>query len=196
MLLQRWLGEPATTGTHGGDEAGGLELGAGPSTDWFCDPRGSAPVASAPVAVLVDRMTPVVVRCRVEVELGATFDAAGLLAHYDDTHWVKFAVELDPQGRARIVTVRTDGWSDDANHLVLEAPASELRLAVDEHSLALHARPGSSGPWELIRYAAHPAPAPPAIGALVQSPTGEGTTARFGAITIEQRRLDELRDGT
>lgn len=173
----------------------GITIHAGPLTDWFNDPRTDGRTASAPVAVVVEGALPVTVSCIVDIEPQATFDAACLVAHQDDDHWVKLALELDPSGQLRIVSVATDGSSDDCNHVAVSGTSCDLRISIDEHSVALHARSGDGG-WELVRYCATPFSAPPSIGLEAQSPTGDGITARFTDITITHAAITELRDGT
>ncbi len=187
-----WLADP---GSNLRTERGTVAFRAGAETDWFCDPRGAEPTANAPIAVLTEAELPITVSCAVDVTLATTFDAAGLFVHWDDRSWVKLAIELDPSGIARIVTVLTDGTSDDCNHRPVDGP-TELRVTVDERSLALHARHTKAVPWELIRYAANPTGAAPSVGLTVQSPLGDGTDATFSSVLVERRVVEPLRDGS
>lgn len=187
-----WIGDTPAGATVG---PAGLEIAAGPSTDWFRDPRGSAPTATAPVALVPGGDLPIVVSARVSVALGATFDAAALFVHHDHDHWIKLALERSPQGRPTLVTVRTDGWSDDGNHMVLDEAACWLRVAIDERSVALHASQDGAL-WHLLRYGTRLLPTPARIGLLVQSPTGPGTTGTFSDVRVTQTRIVDLRDGS
>ncbi len=196
----RWLG-PA--GLDAWEADGTIGFGSGPLTDWFHDPRSGTITAAAPVAVVAADSVPVTVTCHVVTALRSTFDAAGLLVHYDDEHWVKLALELSPGGEPTIVTVRTSIVSDDCNHVPIAGRTSWLRASVDERSVAFHVSDDAStgdrprhGPWRLVRYCAPPRAGTPVVGLLVQSPTGDGTTGAFDNVVVEPRRVEELRDGS
>jgi uncharacterized protein len=173
-----------------------LSFGAGPVSDWFADPRGAAPNRDAPIGLLAASSAPLVFEALVEVDLRATFDAAGLFVFYDDDHWLKFAIERTPLGEPSLVSVATDGRSDDCNHRVLPTAAYRLRLTVDEHSVAAHACADREH-WDLLRYCPHPGDAtgPWRLGFTLQSPIGKGTNGSFREITIESRRIEDLRNG-
>lgn len=191
--MLRWLGMPGVDAT---ERDGVVEFGAGPISDWFVDARTGTATASAPAAIVETGPAPVTVSCQVDAGLAATFDAVALFVHYDDTHWLKFAVELSPDGRIRLVTVRTDGASDDCNHGVVERARCWLRATIDERSVALHARTSADGAWDLIRYCPAPAAGSPRVALLVQSPTGEGLRGRFDAVHVEAGAVGALRDGS
>ena len=188
----RWLGRP---GVDAHEAGGTIGFGAGPLTDWFHDPRSGTVTTAAPVALVATGATPVTVSCRVVAELQATFDAAGLFVHYDDQHWVKLALELSPAGEPTIVTVRTATTSDDCNHQPLDRSACWFRASVDERSVAFHVS-DDAFTWRLVRYCAPPLAVAPAVGLLVQSPTGDGTTGTFDTLVVEFRNVEELRDGS
>lgn len=177
-------------------ESGSVTLAADAHTDWFIDPRGSLPVASAPLALLPEHPLPVVLTARVRVAGEATFDAGALFLVHDEQHWVKLALERSPQGRLMLVSVRTDGVSDDVNHRTVDEPVAWLRIAVDERSIALHAS-ADGMVWHLLRYGARLSPpSTPRLGLLAQSPTGQGMTATFSEVRLEARAIAELRDGS
>ena len=56
--------------------------------------------------------------------------------------------------------------------------------------------PGSTASrWRFVRHLAFPAPDGVRAGFLVQSPTGDGATARFDEIAFVPERLSDLRSG-
>lgn len=186
-----WIGgEPTSLALEGGR----LSVACGPLSDWFSDPRGAAPNRDAPLGLLPAFDLPAVIEVRAEVALNAMFDAAALFVFYDEAHWLKFALERSPQGEATLVTVRTEGSSDDANHRVVANPSYLLRAAIDSDSVALHASADRTE-WELLRYCSHPSPLPPRIGLSVQSPVGRGTRATFSELVVEHRVIEDLRNG-
>jgi regulation of enolase protein 1 (concanavalin A-like superfamily) len=190
--MLRWLGTP---GIDAVEQDGTIEFGAGPISDWFVDPRTGSTTSSAPGALVETGPAPFTVSCGVDAELAATFDAVAMFVHYDDTHWLKFAVELSSDGRIRLVTVRTAGASDDCNHEVVTGARCWLRATVDERSIAVHARTSPDGVWDLIRYCPAPGTGIPTVALMVQSPTGDGLRGRFDGIHVERTAVESLRDG-
>lgn len=129
----------------------------------------------------------------VEAELAGTFDAGALVLWADERTWGKLALERSPAGAATIVSVVTRGVSDDCNSWTLDEPAAWLRIARIGDAYAFHAsRDGRR--WDLVRHFRLEAP-DVQVGFEVQSPLGEGCTARFSEIAFEQRTLADLRDG-
>ncbi len=191
--MLQWLGTP---GIDAVERDGVLEFGAGPISDWFVDPRTGSTTSSAPGAVVETGPLPFTVSCGVDADLAATFDAVAMFVHYDDTHWLKFAVELSPDGRIRLVTVRTADASDDCNHEMMTGARCWLRATVDERSIALHARTSPDAPWDLIRYCPAPGTGTPTVALMVQSPTGDGLRGRFDGIHVEHSAIESLRDGS
>ncbi len=187
-----WLVPPSVAAVVQGTT---ITITADAHTDWFRDPRGAMPVANAPLALLPELALPVVLTARVRMVGDATFDAGALYVLHDEQHWLKFALERSPQGRLTLVSVRTQGTSDDANHAAIDDNSWWLRIAVDERSVALHAS-ADGMVWHLMRYGTRLAPSPPRLGLSAQSPTGPGMTATFSEVRVEQRRLAELRDGS
>jgi regulation of enolase protein 1 (concanavalin A-like superfamily) len=137
----------------------------------------------------------VTVSCHVLADLRSTFDAAGLFVHYDDEHWMKLALELSPAGEPTVVTVRTATVSDDCNHRTVAGDTCWIRASVDDRSVAFHVG-DDAATWHLVRYCAPPRAVTPAVGLLVQSPTGDGTTGSFDTVVVEARSVDQLRDGS
>jgi hypothetical protein len=172
-----------------------ITITADAQTDWFRDPRNALPVANAPLALLPELALPLVFTARVRMLGEATFDAGALYVLHDEQHWLKFALERSPQGRLTLVSVRTQGTSDDANHEPIDDNSWWLRVAVDERSVALHAS-ADGMVWHLMRYGGRLAPSPARLGLSAQSPTGAGMTATFSEVRVEHRRLAELRDGS
>ena len=111
----------------------------------------------------------------------------------DESTWAKLALELSPEGRPTVVTVVTQGRSDDCNSVALDQPIAHLRLARIDDVFAFHLH--AAGRWELIRHFSLPT-ANVRTGFLAQSPTGKGCAARFRQVQVESRRLHDVRDGS
>ena len=107
---------------------------------------------------------------------------------------MKLASEVSPQGEPMVVSVATDGRSDDANAFVVPGDAVWLRISRIGAACALHARLDGEE-WRFVRHLALPAPDGLRAGFLAQSPTAGGATARFDAIGFVPERLADLRSG-
>ena len=173
---------------------GTLHIVAGPSTDLFVDPAGGPAQLAAPrlmAAVEGDFQ----LSAHVKADLQATFDAGALVLHADDHRWVKLALERSPQGQAMVVSVVTDGLSDDANGRMVTADGVWLRISRIGAACALHASDDGAR-WDLVRHFAFAAPDGLTAGFLAQSPTGERCTATFGGLDFVAQTLADLRDGS
>lgn len=186
---QHWVNAPVRHEVHGPSD---ITIVAGPRTDLFCDPGGDEPVGNAPMLLGTldgDHQF----SATVGLDLVSDFDAAALVLYADPSHWAKLAFELSPRGRPTIVTVVTNGVSDDANAMEVTGDAVDLRISRIGDSHAFHVRRDGEY-WELVRYFSLPGPGE--VGLLSQSPIGDGVQARFTNVRVVDRRLVELRDGT
>ena len=94
---------------------------------------------------------------RVRCTFAGTFDAGALLLWAGERQWAKLAFEVSPQGEPMVVSVVTDGRSDDANAFVVPGDAVWLRISRIGAACALHARLGGER-WRFVRHFALPAP--------------------------------------
>lgn len=194
-----WVGRPRDV-EHLDEPGGprrlsGITIATGPQTDRFCDPRARTVVANAPIALLPLRRIPFTAEACAAAELAATFDAAALYVWYDEDHWIKFALERSTDGVPTIVTVRTDGWSDDCNHSTVTEQPLWLRVSLDASSVSFHASTDAST-WQLIRLCPHPGDGEPRVGFSAQSPTGQGMVATFSNVEVRPGAVADVRDGS
>ncbi len=186
----QWLGTPVAQAVEG--EV--LTITSGPRTDWFIDPAGAEPSTDAP-ALLGSAEGDFVLSAHVEVDFRQTYDAGVLALWHDGRTWAKLCFEYSPQGQPMVVSVVTRGVSDDCNSMVVAGTSVWLRVAHLGHAYAFHA--SSDGAyWQFVRYFAFGESTVPSVGFEVQSPLGEGCTARFSDIRFSSRTLAELRDGS
>src|SRR3954469_4686316 len=173
---------------------GTLPLVAGPSTDLFLDPAGGPAQLGAPrLMTAVDGDFQL--SAYVKPDLQATFDAGALVLHAADDRWVKLALERSPQGQAMVVSVVTDGLSDDANGRVVTGDGVWLRISRIGAACALHASDDGVR-WDLVRHFPFTAPDGLTAGFSAQSPTGEGCAAPFDGLDFAAETLAGLRDGS
>ena len=173
---------------------GSLTIAAGPRTDLFVDPGGSAPRLDAP-AVVGRPSGDFRLSARVRVAFAATFDAGVLLLHAGERSWAKLCFEYSPRAEPTIVSVVTRGISDDCDSWVVDGRSVWLRVTRLGPAFAFHAST-DGGSWRLVRHFALDTDVDPAVGFLAQSPTGEGCSVTFDEIRYSAERLIDLRDGT
>jgi uncharacterized protein len=184
-----WEVEPA-----GSSLDGELVIEAPPRSDLFHDPGGREPETGAP-RLLGPVAGDFQLSARVRCTFAGAFDAGALLLWTKPDAYVKLAFEVSPAGEPGVVSVVTDGLSDDANAFAVPGDAVWLRVSRLGPACALHARLDDE-PWRFVRHCPLPAGGEPLrAGFLAQSPTGEGATARFDAIGYTPERLPDLRSG-
>jgi uncharacterized protein len=187
----RWLVPPRSYEVAGTR----LVIEAAGGTDWFADPSGETdPVLNAP-AVVGEVLGDFVLRSRIEVGFRSAFDAGVLMVHMQDEIWAKLCFEYSPQRDPMIVSVVTNGRSDDANAFTVDGNRAWLRVARIGPACAFHASTDGLT-WHLVRYFALPGGAEASVGFEAQSPSGLGCVVTFDEIGFERRRLADLRDGT
>jgi len=171
----------------------GLRIYAPSHTDLFVDPMGVANADSAPflwASVTGD----FVARLHVQPGFQADYDAGGLLVRQDDAHWIKLAYERTDLGNPAIVSVVTNGISDDANGADLNSPSVWLQMARVGDVFALHyALDGEH--WRMTRLCKLPMQQAVRVGAIAQSPRGVGCAVDWLALSIESRTLSRPRAG-
>ena len=172
---------------------GAIRMTAAPRTDLFVDPRGAVDMTNSARLIFVPDDV-FVLSAYVRGDLVATYDAAVLMLYVDDRHWAKLCLELSPQGQPMIVSVVTNGVSDDCNSVVLDSAAAYLRVAGLGTAFALHySLDGAT--WHFVRYFALQHSAGLRAGFSVQAPTGDGCTVTFSAIKYRAALLGDLRSG-
>ena len=172
---------------------GGIRVVAQARTDFFRNPDGSAPNENGHLLWL-----PVegdfVAQAHVRPTFSSTYDAGALMVRGDETHWAKLCFEATDFGTHAIVSVVTDGLSDDANGVNLESPDVWLQIVRQDNLLAMHYAPDGET-WRMVRYFPLDLPAKAAVGMVAQSPTGPGTMVDFLHFRVERRRVGNLRAG-
>ena len=171
---------------------GGLEISAGPKTDWFIDPSGKSAADNA-AALLFDPDPTCMLSAYVTVEYNSRFDAGVLVIYQNPASWAKICLELSPLNQLMIVSVVTRGKSDDCNSYLVEGKSAFLRISRLEKAFAFHASAEGEA-WNLIRHFALEA-GELSMGLMAQAPTGAGCTVQFSQINYSTRLLEDIRSG-
>ena len=177
-------------------EPGVVTLTAGAKHDMFADPGSDSLVLSAS-AFTFETTGDFQFRARVKVHFQKKFDSGVLVGLFSDEKWFKICAEVDPLGHRRVVTVVTNGRSDDANHTLLVGDDIHLRITRTGAAFALHSSADGSL-WDLARYftLGEPGDRVLRLGIAAQSPAGEGTDATFSEFGWKAEGLSDNRDGS
>ncbi len=178
-------------------ENGALEFRCGEKKDFFCDPNGELSNNTAPILLTkVDNTKPFTFTAKVTPEFTATgtYNAADLFIFSNDTLWQKFAFEQDERGMHRIVTVRTDGTSDDNNHDVVTAPSVYLKISSDGQTIASYYSLDKQM-WQMVRLYKNSYPKEVWVGICNQCPMEKGSSSLFEEVTLEQSSVGDFRSG-
>ncbi len=185
----QWTHSPTTAFLEGDT----LTIGAGPQTDLFTDPQGAPRKDDAP-RLLFAPDAHFTLSAHVGVNFASTFDAGVLLLWVDAAHWAKLCFEFSPQGEPMVVSVVTNGLSDDCNSVALARRDIFLRITRLNPAFAFHYSEDGVV-WRLVRYFTLRQEEGLAVGFSSQSPTGEGCRATFGSVRYTPEAVTELRSG-
>lgn len=175
---------------------GAVTLTARAGDDLFADPATVGLVSSASLFTC-ETVGDFQFRAKVRVNFQADFDSGVLVGFFDENRWFKICAEVDPLGIRRVVTVVTNGRSDDANSTYIVGDDVHLRITRTGTVFALHA--SSDGDlWDLIRYFTlnQHQDEDLRVGIAAQSPSGHGTHANFSEFGWKDAGLSDPRDGS
>ncbi|MHB0856735.1 MAG: DUF1349 domain-containing protein [Anaerolineae bacterium] len=186
----RWEHEPARWELL---PEGGLRIYTPGGVDYFQDPAGRVVRDSAPRLGL-----PVqgdfVARLHVRPTFSSMWDAGCLMVRQDETHWAKLCFERTDLPSHAIVSVVTDGVSDDANGVDLDVADVWLQVVRVGNVYGMHyALDGSS--WRMVRYFQLSLPHEVEVSLVAQCPIGQGGTVDWLAFQVAPRSVKDLRAG-
>lgn len=124
-----------------------------------------------------------------------TFDAAALALWGDNDHWAKLCFEYSPQGQAMVVSVVTNGYSDDCNSTLIPDASVFLRVTRIGAAWAFHASPDGRD-WRFVRLFRLDFTGPISVGFLAQAPHGTTCVAVFDRIVYSSEVPADLRNGS
>lgn len=174
-------------------DGGKLLITAPPQTDLFTDPAGGAPKDDSP-RTLFTPDPQFTLSAHVTVDFRATFDAGVLVLYADPEHWAKLCFEQSPQGEPTVVSVVTNGVSDDCNSTPLARNDVYLRVTRLGRAFAFHYSEDGRY-WRMVRYFALRQTAELRAGFSVQAPTGAGCHATFDQIAYRPAAVKNVRSG-
>lgn len=177
---------------------GGLEFNCPGGLDFFCDPNeGKLSNNTLPVLLIpTDNTKPFTLTAKVTPEFTSDglYNAADLFVYVNDTLWQKLAFEQDEYGNHRIVTVRTQGTSDDNNHDKIDAKSVYMKISSDTHTIASYYSLDKKE-WHMVRLYRNEYPDQIYLGISSQCPQHGGCTSIIEDITLSHDNVGDFRMG-
>jgi hypothetical protein len=183
-----WLNEPAKWSFS--EE--GLVVQAEPQTDFFRDPAGTAVKGSAHF-LYTEQEGDFTLMTKVQVDMVDDYDAAVMMVMVDEENWAKLCYEYTYK-KPMIVSVVTQGVSDDCNSLAVPESGIYLRVTRFDDCFAFHYSYDAKW-WEMVRYFRLPSNGPIKIGVVAQSPTGDGCEVKFANLDFSRTPIRDIRSG-
>jgi uncharacterized protein len=171
-----------------------IEIHAPAKTDFFVDELGGVEKGDAPF-YYEKRLGDFVLRAKVEPEFKKDYDAGGLFVFDSGKKWIKLEFEMTDLGYPSVVSVVTDGSSDDCNGEKLEGvDAIWLQIVRKGDHWALHYSIDGKK-WKMVRYFKLKMKAEVKAGLEAQSPIGKGCKAEFKGFKLSGDAVKNMRKG-
>lgn len=171
----------------------GIKAVATPNSDFFVDPDSNKSVANAPF--FYGEVTgDFVLKARVSHDFVSTYDACVLFAFDNERLWAKACFEYTDYGTHSVVTVMTNGRSDDANSVDIEGNEVWLQLARKGNLFGIHYSIDGKE-FRMARLTNLPMGDTIKVGLVAQSPMGEGGDRYFRDIELKRISLKNIRNG-
>ncbi len=169
-------------------------------TDYFNSPvkeNGAFPELVANAPLLYTEMTgDFVLRTRVELEFKNFYDACALLVYENENVWAKLALENSdlPCRKPAVVSVVTNRISDDCNGPVMDGNQVWLQVSRVDDCFGFHYSVDGKE-FNMVRVFTLPVGKTVKVGFEAQSPMGEGGYRYYSEISLENRRVKNIREG-
>ena len=157
---------------------------------FFQNPTSNAPLYYTEVA------GDFVFKTRVELEFQSTYDAAALLVYENENVWAKLALENSdlPCKKPAVVSVVTNRISDDCNGPVRDANFVWFQISRVDDCFGFHFSTDGVE-YNMVRVFTLPVGKTVKVGFEAQSPIGEGGKRYYSEISLENRRVENIREG-
>lgn len=179
---------------------GVLKVYAPAQTDYFNSPvkeNGAFPEAVSSASLFYTELTgDFVFKTKVELEFKNLYDAAALLIYENENVWAKLALENSdlPCKKPAVVSVVTNRISDDCNGPVMDKNSVWLQIARVDDCFAFHYSVDGQE-YQMVRVFTLPVGKTVKVGFEAQAPMGEGGDRFYSEISIENKRVGNIREG-
>lgn len=178
----------------------GIEIFAPAQSDFFCNngtigEEGVTPESLSNAPFYYTEVTgDFVMNVKVSLDFKEIYDSSSIMVMQDMTHWAKACFELTDFNTHAVVSVVTNGQSDDANGCNIEENSVWLQLCRLGQSFAFHYSIDGSN-YYMMRFFNLPTEETLKVGLLAQAPTGTGGIRVYEDLTIENRKVKNIRMG-
>ena len=135
-----------------------------------------------------------VIKAKVSHEFKDVYDSASLMIMQNLECWAKACYEYTDFGTHAIVSVVTNGFSDDANGCNLEGNTAWLQMCRVGNNFAIHYSIDGEK-FYMVRFFTLPASPIMKVGLLAQCPLGSGGKRVYENLTIEKKTVKNIRAG-
>ncbi|MNJ49422.1 hypothetical protein D3C77_446500 [compost metagenome] len=186
--FDKWLNEAPINETNNL-----IQITAPGRTDYFINPESGDVKNNAPF-LYADIQGDFVLRAKVRHDFISKFDGAALFIMDRDDRWAKLCYEYTDLDTYAVVSVVTNGVSDDANGQNLTEKSVWLQIGRKGDAFAMHYSTDGSY-YQMVRVFQLKASDTLKVGIVSQSPTGEGLVSDFSDIQLERVTMDNIRAG-
>lgn len=179
---------------------GVLKVYAPEKTDYFNSPvkeNGAFPEPVANASLFYTELTgDFVFKTKVELEFKNFYDAAALLVYENENVWAKLALENSdlPCRKPAVVSVVTNRISDDCNGPVMDGNSVWFQVSRVDDCFAFHYSVDGKE-YQMVRVFTLPVGKTVKVGFEAQAPMGEGGDRFYSEISIESKRVGNVRIG-
>lgn len=181
-------------------KGGKIEIYAPAESDFFCNngvinEEGLTPSSSTNAPFYYTEVTgDFVMKVKVSLDFVDIYDASAIMVMKDLTHWGKSCFEFTDFYTHAVVSVVTNGQSDDANGCNIEEDSVWLQICRVNDSFAFHYSIDGEN-FYMMRFFTFPVEETVKVGLVAQSPKGEGGLRTFEHLTIERNTVKNIREG-
>lgn len=179
---------------------GVLTVYAPAQTDYFNSPvkeNGAFPEPVANASLYYTELTgDFVFKTKVQLEFKNLYDAAALLVYENENVWAKLALENSdlPCRKPAVVSVVTNRISDDCNGPVMDGNSVWFQISRVDDCFAFHYSVDGKE-YQMVRVFTLPVGKTVKVGFEAQAPMGEGGNRYYSEISVESKRVKNIRAG-
>lgn len=179
---------------------GVLTVYAPAQTDYFNSPvkeNGFFPNPVANASLYYTELTgDFVFKTKVALEFKNFYDAAALLVYENENVWAKLALENSdlPCRKPAVVSVVTNRISDDCNGPVMDGNSVWFQISRVDDCFAFHYSVDGVE-YNMVRVFTLPVGQTVKVGFEAQAPMGEGGNRYYSEISIQNKRVENIRAG-
>lgn len=179
---------------------GVLTVYAPAQTDYFNSPvkeNGFFPNPVANASLYYTELTgDFVFKTKVSLEFKNFYDAAALLVYENENVWEKLALENSdlPCRKPAVVSVVTNRISDDCNGPVVDGNTVWFQISRVDDCFAFHYSVDGVE-YNMVRVFTLPVGQTVKVGFEAQAPMGEGGDRYYSEISMENKRVENIRAG-